>query len=86
MTADIDSACCINVQEGNNRKTLGQTAEATSGDAVAGQVGGVVTSAGGSASVVLANTSTGIDSSTGDGEFNNDDDGFVGLNATSTLD
>jgi hypothetical protein len=43
-------------------------------------VAGVVTSAGGSASVVLANTSTSIDASTGTGKFNNSDAGFVGLN------
>lgn len=82
LGADIDSATAVNLQEGDNRKSLGQTADANSGDAVAGQVSGVVTSAGGSASVVLANTSTGIDSSTGDVDFSNDDLGFVGLNAT----
>jgi hypothetical protein len=79
--ADISGARAFNVQEGDNRKTLSQTADATSGDAVAGQVAGVVTSAGGSASVVLANTSTSIDASTGTGKFNNSEAGFVGLNS-----
>jgi hypothetical protein len=85
VLADIDSATAFNLQEGDNRKSLSQTADSSSGDAVAGQVGGVVTSAGGSASVVLANTSTGIDSSTGDSEFENDESAFVGLNTTGFI-
>jgi hypothetical protein len=85
VASDIEDADALNLQEGDNRKSLSQSADASSGDAVAGQVGGVVTSAGGSASVVLANTSTGIDSSTGDTEFNNDEDAFVGLNVTGII-
>ena len=81
--ADIASATAVNLQDGSNRKTLTQTADSTSGDGVAGQVSGVVTSAGGSASVVLANTSTGIDSTSGDTHFDNTDSGFVGLNEGS---
>ena len=81
--ADITGANGDNIQDGSNRKTLGQTANATSGDGVAGQVSGVVTSAGGSASVVLANTSTGIDSTSGDTRFDNSDSGFVGQNDSS---
>jgi hypothetical protein len=80
VTADVASVTAANVQDGNNRKTLTQTADSTSGDAVAGQVSGVVTSAGGSASVVVANTSTNIDSTSGDTHFDNTDAGFVGLN------
>ncbi len=80
---DITGASADNLQDGANRKTLGQTASATSGDAVAGQVSGVVTSAGGSASVVLANNSTSIDSTSGQGNFSNSDHGFVGLNTGS---
>ena len=83
LVADISGANAVNVQDGHNNKTLSQTADATSGDAVAGEVAGVVTSAGGSASVVLANTSTDIDSQTGETRFNNDDAGFVGLNQSS---
>lgn len=85
VTADISSATAVNLQDGNNRKSVSQTADASSGDAVAGQVGGVVTSAGGSASVVLANTSTGIDAASGSTEFNNDEDAFVGLNVQGDL-
>jgi len=72
-----------NLQDGNNNKTLSQSANATSGDGVAGQVTGVVTSAGGSASVVLANTTTGVDSTSGDGRFDNTDHSFVGQEATN---
>jgi hypothetical protein len=82
--SDVTSSTATNVQEGDNRRTFGQSANASSGDAVAGQVTGVVTSAGGSASVVVANTSTGIDSSTGESEFSNEDTAFVGLNVTGT--
>jgi hypothetical protein len=81
--AEISNATATNLQEGDNRKTIGQTADATSGDAVAGQVTGVVTSAGGSASVVLANTSTDIDSSSGHSDFSNTDSQFVGLNVSN---
>lgn len=72
-----------NLQDGSNRRTSTQSADATSGDAVAGQVSGVVTSAGGSASVVVANTSTNIDASSGQGQFSNNDAGFAGLNEGS---
>jgi hypothetical protein len=46
---------------------------------VGGQVVGVVTSAGGSADLVLSNESTDSDVSTGDGDFTNTSDVFVGL-------
>jgi hypothetical protein len=80
LASDVASVTADNVQDGSNRRSLNQTADAASGDGVAGQVSGVVTSAGGSASVVLANTSTGIDSTSGDSRFDNTDSGFVGLN------
>jgi hypothetical protein len=77
---DTSNVSAENLQDGNNTKTMSQSADASSGDGVAGQVAGVVTSAGGSASVVLANTSTGIDSTTGESRFDNSDNTFVGLN------
>jgi len=83
VATDIVGANAENLQEGSNRKTLTQSADATTGDAVAGQVSGVVTSAGGSASVVVANTSTSIDSRTGDAVFDNTDASFVGLNISN---
>jgi hypothetical protein len=83
LPADVTGVTASNVQDGANRRTLTQTSDATSGDAVAGQVSGVVTSAGGSASVVLANNSTNIDATSGNGRFNNSDSGFSGLNTSS---
>jgi len=73
----------VNAQSGDNSGSFDQTADATSGDGVAGQVAGVVTSAGGSADLVLANTSTDSSSETGDGTFDNSDQLFVGLNFTT---
>jgi len=73
---------CDQAQNGSNRGSLSQTANATSGDAVAGEVSGVVTSAGGSASVVVANTTTRTDTTTGSSDFNNVDRGFVGIGFT----
>ncbi len=45
---------------------------------LAGVTAGVITSAGGEVSVVVANTSSNIDSSTGDTRFDNADATFVG--------
>jgi len=83
LAADVLSGGpAVNVQEGSNKKDLMQNASATSGDSVAGQVAGVVTSAGGSADLVLANTSTNSDTSSGDGRFFNSDSSFTGLNVS----
>jgi len=83
LAADVLSGgTASNVQEGNNKKDLSQDASATSGDSVAGQVAGVVTSAGGSADLVLANTSTNSDTDSGDGRFSNSDSSFTGLNVS----
>ena len=81
--ADVNNTTGSNIQDGNNTGTLHQTADAVSGDGVAGQVAGIVTSAGGSAAVTLANTSTGVDSTSGDTVFANDSSMFNGLQ-TST--
>jgi hypothetical protein len=79
LASDISGVHADNIQDGSNRKTLSQAADATSGDAVAGEVAGVVTSAGGSSSVVLANTSDNMDVKSGNALFDNTDNGFVGL-------
>src|SRR5438477_3330499 len=79
----LSGAPAPNVQEGDNKYDLNQTATVTSGDGVGGEVIGVVTSAGGSASVVAANTSTNVDISTGDARAFNDAAAFVGLNSSS---
>ena len=81
--SDITFVTATNLQDGDNRKTLTQNSDATSGDAVAGQVSGVVTGAGGSASVVLANHSEDIDADSGDSDFTNEESSFVGLNVST---
>jgi hypothetical protein len=86
VAADVlNGGAAANVQEGSNKKDLTQGATATSGDSVAGQVAGVVTSAGGSADLVLANTSSNSDTSSGDGRFFNSDSSFTGLNVSPGL-
>ncbi len=82
---DILNGNAANVFVGDNSKDLAQSADANSGDAVAGQVAGVVTSAGGSADLVLANTSEDADAESGDGEFDNSDESFTGLNASGSI-
>jgi len=82
----LNGGPAANVQEGNNKKSLSQDATATSGDSVAGQVAGVVTSAGGSADLVLANTSTNSDADTGDGRENNSSSSFTGLSVSPGID
>src|SRR5205823_12738216 len=79
LLADVTtSGFSGNVQEGDNTSATTQEANATSGDAVGGEVAGIVTSAGGSADVVLANASQTVDASTGDARFTSDATGFVG--------
>src|SRR5581483_641462 len=68
-----------NLQDGSNRQTLSQTASAATGDGVAGEVIGVVTAAGGSASVVAANMSNNVDVTSGDAHADNESNAFVGL-------
>jgi hypothetical protein len=79
--ADASGRCddCSPIQDGANRQSTNQIANATSGDAIAGEVSGVVTSAGGSASVVVANTTNRTDAVSGETTFDNNDAGFVGL-------
>ncbi|MEX2539234.1 MAG: hypothetical protein WD646_11370 [Actinomycetota bacterium] len=74
-TTDIGA----NTQDGDNELDVAQSAQAVSGDGVGGQVLGVVTSAGGSADVVAANTSEDVDIASGDAESSEDFDPFVGL-------
>ncbi len=70
-----------NFSDGEISSLVTQNSTASSGDAVAGQVAGVVTSAGGSADLVLANTSEDVDGETGDSFMFNATDEFVGQNA-----
>jgi hypothetical protein len=81
--ADLSGVSGANLQDGSNTGRLNQSANAVSGDGVAGQVAGIVTSAGGSAAVTLANTSTDVDSTSGDTNFSNDSSMFNGLGFTT---
>lgn len=81
--ADV-SGTAVNQQEGESLLSFAQTADAVSGDGVGGQVTGIVTSAGGSADVVLDNE--GDSAGTGSATLENTLELFVGLNAsTGTL-
>src|SRR5205085_1194614 len=87
--ADFTDSCrsagtgCNAAQDGDDLATMSQNASASTGDGVAGEVIGAVTSAGGSASIVAANHSTNSDVETGDGNASNDLTAFVGLNRVS---
>lgn len=85
-TEDAEADEVTNQQAGDNEGTVAQTADASSGDAVAGQVAGVVTSAGGSADLVLDNASKDVELESGFSEFDNLDQLFVGLNVSSETD
>jgi hypothetical protein len=66
---------CANT--GDVEGEVSQAADAASGDGVGGQVIGVVTSAGGSADLVLDNESTDAEVESGEGDFTNDTNTFV---------
>jgi hypothetical protein len=85
VAGDVLSAAAVNLQEGSNSGSTSQTADALAGDGVAGQIAGVVTSAAGSADLVLANTSDGASAGAGDATFYNFDVAFTGLNATGVI-
>jgi hypothetical protein len=85
VLADIANFGAVNVQEGDNEKAVTQAADAASGDAVAGQVAGVVTSAGGSADLVLANSTEDAEGESGESTFSNIDTAFTGLNASGVI-
>jgi hypothetical protein len=65
-------------QEGEIERSSAQAALAGTGDAVGGQIIGVVTGSGGTTDVSVANTSLGIDAESGDATFRNDLQEFVG--------
>ena len=83
VPADLTDVNGTNLQDGSNNSRLSQSADAVTGDAVAGQVAGVVTSAGGSAAVTLANRSEGIDATSGSSDFVNETAEFTGLSNTT---
>lgn len=67
-----------NVQDGNNTSRLSQSANALTGDGVAGQIAGIVTRSGGSVGATLANTSARDVVTTGESNFDNSDNAFTG--------
>ena len=62
--ADVENASATNVQEGDNDNETDQSGASASGDAVAGQVAGVVSS--GDTSVDATNRSEDVEITTGD--------------------
>jgi hypothetical protein len=85
VAADLLNDNAVNLLEGDNSRDLMQSADAASGDAVAGQIAGVVSQSGGSADLVLANTSLDSSAESGDGDFSNTDESFTGLNADGLI-
>src|SRR5205807_6697386 len=75
-------ATAANTQTGDNRATVSQSAPATSGDGVAGQVIGAVSA--GASSIDATNHSTNSSVETGDATSANTADPFVGLRARGT--
>lgn len=77
--ADAEADDVVNQQEGDNEANLTQAATASSGDGVAGQIIGAVTSAGGSADIVADNATRDASVETGSAEAENAAALFVGL-------
>lgn len=78
-TADLSLASgAVNVQEGDNSGNVDQTQNATSGDAITGQIVAGTTS--GSADIAQANTTSDSSSTSGDSSEHGSSALFVGLN------
>jgi hypothetical protein len=75
--ADVDNDTAVNVQEGDNSDATAQQGSAGSGDAVTGQVVGVVSS--GDASLDATNRSEDADAASGDADGANTSSAFTGL-------
>src|SRR5581483_9279971 len=83
VLADVNNSTGTNVQSGNNRAATNQGGAGKSGDAVGGQVSGVVSS--GHASVDARNTSSNSDVRSGDVHGSNTSASFVGQNSTADV-
>ncbi len=81
---NIASSNPDNVQTGDNEADVGQRADASTGDAVGGQVIGV--DSGGDSLIRAANTSENVDADSGDADASNDADVDVGQTGTSFSD
>jgi hypothetical protein len=79
--ADIANLIAVLVHLGDNASSLDQSADVSTGDAIAGQVAGAVVS--GLADIVLANTSEDVDAESGDGEFSNLSEVAVGSSSVT---
>jgi hypothetical protein len=75
--SDIDSEAAQIVHEGDNQLDAEQSLSLNSGDTVAGQVIGAVTSAGGSTDIVAANTSRDVEAESGDADGENNVDALA---------
>jgi hypothetical protein len=83
--AEFTGDAAANFHLGDDDHEVDQSASSFSGDGVAGQVLGVVTAAGGTADVVIANESVDVDAESGDGDHANDDEAFVGLQVEGAI-
>jgi hypothetical protein len=83
VASDIDNESATNVQEGDNDVDLSQDSDASTGDAVGGQVFGAVAT--GASDVVLANTSEDADTTSGDADQSSDAAFFTGLAASGII-
>jgi hypothetical protein len=83
-TADLTLASgALNAQEGDNSGDVDQVQNASSGDAITGQIVAGVTSAGGTADIAQANTSTDSSSTSGDSSEHGSSALFVGLDVST---
>lgn len=79
--SDLANVTARNIQEGDNEFRSDQMAQASSGDAVGGQVAGVVGD--GDVDAIFDNLSVDVDLRTGDADTENDGAAFVGLHFAS---
>jgi hypothetical protein len=79
------SVTAANRQTGDNINTVSQSANASTGDGIAGQVIGVATT-GGPSSIVASNTTTNSDVFTGDASTDNSATAFAGQSINDVLD
>ena len=78
---DASTSTAVNLQRGDNETNISQDATTASGNVSDGQIIGVVTSFGGTADVVAANTSSFNDVESGRAKSTNDATTFTGLRA-----
>jgi len=82
--SDVFNDSATNVQEGGNSSDVAQSSNASTGDAVGGQIFGATVS--GASDIVLANTSDDAETTSGDADENSDSSTATGLFATGVID